>query len=110
MIKEIFLKAWIDILITICIVFTIFTDYDALVIGIYIYTSLILLARLLSFLSKNFSQIATKGKTSIPNTVYHLLYLINTSVLLYTQEWILSGLWFIIWVLAWNSTRKKSTL
>lgn len=110
MIREIFLKAWIDILITICIISTLFTDYEAVVIGIYIYTSLILLARLISFFSKNFSQIANKGKNTIPNAVYHLLYLINTSILLYTQEWILSGLWFLVWVLAWNSTRNKSSV
>jgi hypothetical protein len=109
MIKQIFLKAWIDILITICIISTFFTDYEAVVIGIYIYTSLVLLARLISLFSKNFSLIANKGKNTIPNIVYHVLYLINTSILLYTQEWILSGLWFLIWVLAWNSTRKISS-
>lgn len=110
MIKQIFLKAWIDILITICIISTLITDYEAVVIGIYIYTSLVLLARLISFFSKNFSQIANKGKNTIPNSVYHLLFLINTSVLLYSQEWILSGLWLIIWALAWNSTRIKNPL
>jgi len=95
-------------LISVCLVAgAVFTEPVYLNIAVYIYTGLMVLARLVTLISSNFQQIAGKKKNDGPTWVYHLVYFFNTALLLYGGWWITSAGWGFIWIAAAISNKNK---
>lgn len=95
-------------LLSVCLVAgAVFTEPLYLDIAVYIYTGLMVLARLVSLISSNFRQIADKKKKEGPDWVYHLVYFFNTALLLYGGWWITSAGWVFIWIAAALSNKSK---
>lgn len=91
-------NAVIDIAVTVLIVLVTvnvlpeWTDWI-----VFIYTPFILLLKATSF----FGGIKVKppqGEEAPPVWFFHVLYAINVAALLYSQWWIMGGLWVLIWL------------
>jgi len=96
----------VDIVVTIVIVATIFTQHPILTWIIWGYTGLLLIAKLLVLLGGDTLNMTKKAKTEAPNWFSHLLYATNTGVLLYIQWWYLGGCWAVVWLLSYLTQRK----
>lgn len=90
--------AILDILSLLIIAIYALTLNNVLEIIIWVYSALLLFSKLL-FLSTNFFQIKA-SKTSVPEYIYHLIYIASILALLYAHNYYLSGLWAIIWILS----------
>jgi hypothetical protein len=97
----------IDVLSVCLVAAAVFTEPVYLDIAVYIYTGLMVLARLVTLLSNNFRQITDKKKSESPLWIYHLIYFLNTALLLYSGWWITSAGWVFIWVAATFSNKKS---
>lgn len=97
----------IDLLSVGLVAGAVFTEPVYLDIAVYIYTGLMVMARLITLLSRNFQQIADKKKNEGPLWIYHLVYFLNTALLLYGGWWITSAGWVFIWTAAVLSNKNK---
>ena len=90
----------IDLLAIVVIALAVFYDSSYLEYVVYIYTGLMVIARLFSLLSENFSAITQKKMADTPVWVYHLIYLINVGILI-SGGWYYTTIgWIFIWIAA----------
>ncbi len=96
----------VDIAATILIIATVLTSNSILSGILWGYTGLMLVVKIVAYSADSFSTIANKAKTEAPEWFSHLLYAINTIVLLSFQWWYAGVGWAIIWGLSYLTQRK----
>lgn len=97
----------VDLLALIVIAFAVLFEYPVLTYIVYVYTSLMIIARLFSLFSSNFRAITQKKVTEAPIWVYHLIYALTIAVLLFGQWYIAATGWAFIWISAIIIYKKK---
>lgn len=93
-------NAIVDLLTIPVIALAVFYSSSFLSYVVYIYTSLMVVARLFSLSSSNFRSITRKKISDAPLWVYHLIYLINIAILLAGSWFITAAGWIFIWAAA----------
>lgn len=95
----------VDILATIAIIAAVLTANSFLKGLIWGYTGLLLFVKLLVYFGDGFLNMMNKTKSPAPDWFTHLLYAINTGVLLYFQWWYAGAGWAIIWLISYFTQR-----
>ncbi len=95
----------LDLLALLTIASTVFIDSQGLIIGLWIYTSLVILSKLVGLFFPSLVQKVNKGIVT-PIYFYHIVYLLSAAILIYTGAWYLAGSWLLIWLLSWISFRR----
>jgi len=91
----------VDILATLVIALVVFFDSSpVLEYVVYIYTGLMVLARSITLFSQNFRAITKKKVAEAPVWIYHLLYFLNTAILIFGAYYLVSAGWAFIWFVA----------
>ncbi len=99
----------IDGLATLVIAIVVFFDETALLeYVLYIYTGLMVIARLISLLSTDFRAITKRKVSEAPAWIYHLLYCLNVIFLVIGQYYITASAWTFIWAVAYYVHRKSN--
>lgn len=88
----------LDIIFMGVIISTLFFPSNTAFIIIWVYTSLLLISKVLALFMPFLQKKA--AKTNTPNWVYHLIYAVSFSSLLYIQKWHLAATWALIWILS----------
>lgn len=96
----------VDITVTVVIVISVLTSYGFLAGIVWGYTGLLLLMKCLGLFGDSFRQLMKKSRTEAPEWFSHLLYAINTGVLLSFQWWYAGAGWAVIWVLSYLTQRR----
>lgn len=92
----------VDLLATLVIALVVFFDTDYfLEYVVYIYTGLMVIARIFTLFSRNFRAITKQKVTDAPVWVYHLLYFLNTAMLAWGKFYFTAACWVFIWGVAW---------
>lgn len=91
----------VDLLATLVIAIVVFFDTLLLEYVLYIYTVLMVIARLVSLLNSDFRSITRKKITEAPQWIYHLLYALNVAFLAYGGFYLTGAAWVFIWGVAW---------
>lgn len=90
----------VDLLAIVIIALAVFYDASYLSYVVYVYTALLVVARLFALFSDNFNAITKKNVSEAPLWVYHLIYGI-TVLLLGIGGWFITAVgWIFIWVAA----------
>jgi|AntRauTorckE6833_2_1112554.scaffolds.fasta_scaffold20449_3 hypothetical protein len=97
----------IDLFALIVIAFAVFYEQTVLTYIVYIYTSLMVIARLFSLINSNFRAITQKKVSEAPIWVYHVIYAITVVLLIFGQWYVTSAGWCFIWISAIISYRNK---
>lgn len=97
----------VDLFALIVIAFAVIFEQTILTYVVYIYTSLMVIARLFSLLSSNFRAITQKKVTEAPIWIYHLIYAFTVTVLLFGQWYVTATGWVFIWISAIIVYKKK---
>jgi len=99
----------VDLIATIIIAIVVFFDTTiVLEYVLYIYTGLMVIARLFTLLNKNFRSITKKKTTSAPNWMYHVLYFLNILFLTLGMYFITAAGWVFIWGVAYYVYKQSS--
>ncbi|MDZ7720606.1 MAG: hypothetical protein U5K72_17450 [Balneolaceae bacterium] len=92
----------VDLIATIVIAIVVFFDTTVVLeYVVYIYTGLMVLARLFTLLNQNFRSITKRKTKSAPNWMYHILYFLNVAFLAYGIHYITAAGWVFIWGVAY---------
>lgn len=94
--KQIIVDLFALIVIAIAVIF----EHTVLSYVVYIYTFLIIIARLFSLLSSNFRAITQKKVSEAPLWVHHLIYASTVILLLVSQWYVTAAGWVFIWISA----------
>lgn len=97
----------VDLLATAVIAIAVFFETQTLSYVVYIYTGLLVVARLLSLSSSNFRAITKKKVSEAPIWVYHLLYFLNVLILSIGMWFITAAGWVLIWGVATYVQKEK---
>jgi len=97
----------VDLLALVVIATAVIYEQAILTYIVYIYTFLMVLARLFSLISDNFRAITEKKVTEAPIWVYHLIYASSSAILAYGEWYITAAGWLFIWIAAVIVYRKK---
>lgn len=96
----------VDIVATILIISAVLTE-NTIVTGIvWGYTGLLLLVKSLVLIGNDFLNIVDKAKTEVPQWFTHLLYALNTGVLLLYEWWYAGACWLLIWIFSYMAQQK----
>lgn len=90
----------VDLLTIPVIALAVFYDSNFLTYVVYIYTGLMVIARVFSLSSSNFRAITRKKIENAPLWVYHLIYLLNIIILTAGQWFFIAACWMFIWFAA----------
>lgn len=90
----------IDILATLVILIVVFQETTFLEYVLYIYTGLMVIARISSFYRIEMRVVTKQKLTDAPVWIYHTLYFLNVFILLFGQFYITSLFWLFIWIAA----------
>ena len=91
----------VDLIATLVIAIVVFFEPTiVLEYVLYIYTVLMVLARLFTLFNQNFRSITKRKSESAPNWMYHLLYFLNVVFLAYGMYYITAAGWVFIWGVA----------
>lgn len=96
----------VDILVTIFIVIAVFLEAPILSGIIIGYTLVLLIAKGVILIGDDTLNLLNKTKTEAPVWLSHLLYGMNTVVLLYSGWWYTGAGWAVIWALSYMAQRK----
>lgn len=96
----------VDILATLLIVITVLTNQYFLNIIVWGYTAILLAVKFVVVVGDNFMNIINKAKSDAPEWFGHLLYGINTILLLSFQWWYTGIAWGLIWILSYLTQQK----
>lgn len=88
----------LDVVFLVVILSTLFYPTDSSFIIIWVYTSLLLLSKILALFMPYLQKRAKK--TTTPNWVYHIIYAASMGSLLYLNKWYLAASWGVIWILS----------
>ena len=96
----------VDIVTTLVIIAAVLFP-NAILSGIvWGYTGLMLLVKLIVVWGDGFRNLMKKSKTEAPEWFSHLLYAINTGLLLGFQWWYAGAGWALIWLLSYLTQRQ----
>jgi hypothetical protein len=96
----------VDIAATVLIIIAVLIE-EPILTGIVLgYTGLLLLIKFLVLVGDEFLNMMNKTNTDAPKWFAHLLYAINTVVLLFFNWWYAGTGWAIIWILSFLTQRK----
>lgn len=98
----------VDIGATILIIVAVLTSNTILTGIVWGYTGLLLFVKFIALAGEGFLNLMDKSQTKAPEWFSHLLYAVNTGVLLYFQWWYIGAGWAIIWGLSYLIQRKLS--
>lgn len=96
----------VDLIATAVIIATVLTSNSILAGLVWGYTGLLLLVKFFVVIGDDFLNLMNKSKTEAPEWFSHLLYAINTGVLLSFQWWYAGVGWALIWGLSYITQRK----
>ena len=99
--------ALIDLLVTLFILAAVLTQAAWMWWVVIVYTSLMLILKLVDYSGAGFSSFKKTGQADVPNWPFHLLYGANVLILTYFAWYITAGLWALIWLLSWLKIRQK---
>lgn len=108
------MKHWIkdallDLVVLVVVIAYAYTSNNVINIILWIYTSLLLISKILFFFIGFLKTKATK--TSVPDYFYHLIYLITVTLFLVAKDYYLAGAWALVWILSFiASIKKKKTM
>ncbi len=98
----------IDLLATLVIAIVVFFDETALLkYVLYIYTGLMVIARLISLLNNDFRAITKRKVSEAPVWMYHFLYFLNVAFLIMGHFYITGTAWAFIWAVAYYVHQKN---
>ncbi|TVQ01219.1 MAG: hypothetical protein EA359_14195 [Balneolaceae bacterium] len=99
----------VDLLATLVIAIVVFFDETALLeYVLYIYTGLMVIARLISLLNTDFRAITKRKISEAPTWMYHVLYFLNVAFLIIGGFYITGTAWAFIWGVAYYVYRKNN--
>jgi len=102
-------KVIIDILVSVTILVAVLNDQRWLEVIVVVYSSVLLVIKLLLLLSPAKSLKGCKLLTqNVPILFYHLIFGFNVLVLLIFQWWFSSLLWMMIWFISWMIENKQN--
>lgn len=90
----------VDLAVSASIICAVFLEYQWLSYLVIGYTFLLLLIKFLVVVSDQVQAITKKGKSNAPAWVYHLLYALNTAVLIIFGWYLTAVAWVVIWGLS----------
>ena len=90
----------VDILATLVITIVVFFETALLEYVLYIYTGLMVIARSLAFFKIDLRAVTKKKVEEAPIWTYHLLYILNISILFYGIFYITAISWVYIYLSA----------
>ena len=96
----------VDITATILIIIAVFISQPILTGIILGYTALLLITKSLVLFGEGFLNMMNRAKTNAPRWFTHMLYAINTGVLLVSKWWYAGAGWAVIWLLSYLTQRK----
>lgn len=99
----------VDILATLVITIVVFFETALLEYVLYIYTGLMVIARSLAFFRIDLRAVTKKKVEEAPIWIYHLLYALNISILLFGLFYITAISWFYIYLSAMFVYYKKES-
>lgn len=98
----------IDLLVTLVIAIVVFFDETTLLkYVLYIYTGLMVIARLISLLNNDFRAITKRKVSEAPVWMYHFLYFLNVAFLIIGHFYITGTAWAFIWAVAYYVHQKS---
>lgn len=95
----------LDIIFLCVIISTLFYTNSALFIVIWVYTVLLLIAKVIALFMPFLEKRASKTET--PDLVYHLIYGISFALFIYMQKWYLAAAWLLIWGISFYVSLKQ---
>lgn len=96
----------VDIAATVLIIIAVFINQTILTGIILGYTGLLLITKLLVLFGDDFLNMMNRAKTNAPHWFTHMLYAVNTVVLLVFKWWYAGVGWAIIWIVSYFTQRK----
>jgi len=96
----------VDIVATVLIIIAVFINQSILTGIILGYTGLLLITKLLVLFGDGFLNMMNKARTNAPRWFTHMLYAVNTAVLLFFKWWYAGIGWAVIWILSYLTQRK----
>lgn len=96
----------VDILATLLIILTVLSNQYFLEVIVLGYTALLLAVKLVVVIGNDFMHVISKAKSEAPEWFGHLLYGINTLILLSFQWWYTGVAWAVIWLLSYLTQQK----
>ncbi|MDZ7714887.1 MAG: hypothetical protein U5J95_01620 [Balneolaceae bacterium] len=96
----------VDIAVTVFIITAVLLSDPWMKWVIWVYTGIMLLTKAMVLLGDNLLMIVKKAKNEVPSWIPHLLYGINTALLLYFQWWYAAGGWALIWIFSFIADQK----
>lgn len=101
--------ALLDLIVLVVIAVYTYYQNSVLEIVIWVYTSLILISKILFFFV---GFLRTKANTTtVPDLFYHIVYAISVTLLAISDNYYLTGAWLMVWGLSFYasiSAKKKS--
>lgn len=99
----------VDLIATLIIAIVVFFETTTVLeYVLFVYTGLMVLARLFTLFNQNFRSITQRKTKSAPNWMYHILYLLNVAFLAYGMYFITAAGWVFIWGVAYYVHRESS--
>lgn len=99
----------LDLLLTVLILIAVAGNVDWLMVVIIVYSSLVLLLRVVVLFNADMMHMVYKRMPDMPSWPLHLLYAINVFILSAGQQFLIAGLWLLIWLLSWLGERKATS-
>ena len=99
----------VDILATLIITIVVFFETALLEYVLYIYTGLMVVARSLAFFRIDLRAVTKKKVEEAPIWIYHLLYIVNITILFYGLFYITAISWAYIYLSAMFVYYKKDS-
>lgn len=96
----------VDIIVTLFIIVAIILDISWMHWIIVGYTVIMLLAKVVVLAGDSSLQLIRKTQTEAPDWFPHLLYAINTGILIYGRWWYAAAGWLVIWILSYLAQSK----
>lgn len=96
----------VDIIATLLIILMVVSNQYFLEVIILGYTVLLLAVKFVVVVGNDFMRVISNAKSDAPEWFGHLLYGINTLVLLSFQWWYTGVAWAIIWLLSYLTQQK----
>lgn len=90
--------AYLDVVVLLIIITYVVYPNDVLNIILWVYTVLLLISKLLTFVMPTLNSKA--NKTSAPPLFYHIIYGLTVGILFYAENNYLGGAWIVIWVIS----------
>lgn len=102
--------AYLDVVVLLIIALYAFYPNDVLNIVLWVYTALLLISKLLTFVMPTLNSKA--NKTAAPPLFYHVVYGLTVAILFYAENLYLGAAWIIIWavsVISFLKTKKSKS-